>query len=124
MAMVKRYEGFGFELGVENVSLRREDVQAYHACISFIDAHIGLILTAPPYDDPEISHLALRILTRWLISSFGVHRLETSVPAHLAAVIGFWESAGFAFTGEQFRRDLPGYFPRLLVLAKDLPPPP
>ncbi|MGI9472404.1 MAG: sulfatase [Rubripirellula sp.] len=43
-AMVKRYEGFGFELGVENDSLRREYMQAYHACISFIDAQIGLVL--------------------------------------------------------------------------------
>ena len=45
-AMVKRYEGFGFELGVENDPLRREYMQAYHACISFIDAQIGLIFDA------------------------------------------------------------------------------
>ncbi|MCF7973624.1 MAG: sulfatase [Phycisphaerae bacterium] len=45
-AMVKRYEGFGFELGVENDALRREYMQAYHACISFLDAQIGLVLSA------------------------------------------------------------------------------
>ncbi len=45
-AMVKRYEGFGFELGVENDPLRREYMQAYHACVSFIDAQIGLIFDA------------------------------------------------------------------------------
>ena len=45
-AMVRRYDGFGFELGVENDSLRREYTQAYHACISFIDAQIGLLLDA------------------------------------------------------------------------------
>ncbi len=45
-AMVKRYKGFGFELGVENDPLRREYMQAYHACISFIDAQIGLIFKA------------------------------------------------------------------------------
>lgn len=39
----KRYEGFGFELSVENDDLRREYMQAYHACISFIDAQIGSI---------------------------------------------------------------------------------
>lgn len=44
MAMVKRSVGFGFELGVENDALRREYMQAYHACISFIDAQIGLVL--------------------------------------------------------------------------------
>lgn len=43
MAMVKRYTGFGFELGVENDALRREYMQAYHACISFVDAQIGLL---------------------------------------------------------------------------------
>jgi iduronate 2-sulfatase len=42
-AMVKRYEGFGFEFAVENDALRREFMQAYHACISFIDAQIGRI---------------------------------------------------------------------------------
>jgi iduronate 2-sulfatase len=45
-AMVKRYEGFGFELGVENDPLRRDYMQAYHACISFLDAQIGLVLNA------------------------------------------------------------------------------
>ncbi|NQU23288.1 MAG: sulfatase [Candidatus Nealsonbacteria bacterium] len=45
-AMVKRYEGFGFELGVENDPLRREYMQAYHACVSFIDAQIGLVFDA------------------------------------------------------------------------------
>ena len=45
-AMVKRYEGFGFELGVENDPLRREYIQAYHACVSFIDAQIGLVFDA------------------------------------------------------------------------------
>jgi iduronate 2-sulfatase len=42
-AMNKRYEGFGFEFGVENDSLRREYMQAYHACISFVDAQIGRV---------------------------------------------------------------------------------
>jgi iduronate 2-sulfatase len=45
-AMVKRFKSFGFELGVENDALRREYMQAYHACISFIDAQIGLVLKA------------------------------------------------------------------------------
>jgi len=44
MAMVKRFGGFGFELGRENDALRREYTQAYHACVSFVDAQIGLIL--------------------------------------------------------------------------------
>ena len=42
-AMVERFQGFGFERGVENDPLRREYTQAYHACISFIDAQIGLL---------------------------------------------------------------------------------
>ncbi|MCP4456345.1 MAG: sulfatase-like hydrolase/transferase, partial [Planctomycetes bacterium] len=45
-AMVKRYEGFGFEFSVEDDALRREYMQAYHACISFLDAQIGLVLDA------------------------------------------------------------------------------
>ncbi len=44
--MVKRFEGFGFKLAVENDALRREYSQAYHACISFIDAQIGLLFDA------------------------------------------------------------------------------
>ena len=46
LAMVKRFEGFGFELGVENDALRREYTQAYHACISFIDAQLGVLFDA------------------------------------------------------------------------------
>ena len=42
-AKVKRYQAFGFELGVENDALRRKYMQAYHACISFIDAQIALV---------------------------------------------------------------------------------
>lgn len=45
-AISKRYEAFGFELGKENDLLRREYMQAYHACISFIDAQIALVLDA------------------------------------------------------------------------------
>jgi iduronate 2-sulfatase len=46
IAQDHRYRAFGFELGVENDPLRREYMQAYHACISFIDAQIALILDA------------------------------------------------------------------------------
>ena len=43
-AISKRYEAFGFELGKENHPLRREYMQAYHACVSFIDAQLGLVI--------------------------------------------------------------------------------
>ena len=43
-AISKRYEAFGFELGKEDDKLRRQYLQAYHACISFIDAQIALVL--------------------------------------------------------------------------------
>ncbi len=46
IAQTKRYEGFGFEFGVENDDLRRDYIQSYHACISFIDAQIGVVLSA------------------------------------------------------------------------------
>ncbi|MGB0369993.1 MAG: sulfatase [Opitutales bacterium] len=46
MAMTHRYRGFDFELGVENDALRREYTQAYHACITFADAQVGLIFDA------------------------------------------------------------------------------
>ncbi len=42
-AMVKRFTSFGFESGQENVARRQEFMQAYHACVSFIDAQIGLV---------------------------------------------------------------------------------
>lgn len=45
-AISKRYEAFGFELGKENDALRREYMQAYHACISFIDAQLKLVFDA------------------------------------------------------------------------------
>ncbi len=45
-AISKRYESFGFEFSKENDQLRREYMQAYHACISFIDAQVKLVLDA------------------------------------------------------------------------------
>ncbi len=45
-AMSKRFSAFGFELGQENDALRKEYMQAYHACISFIDTQLALILDA------------------------------------------------------------------------------
>ncbi len=45
-ALTTRFKDFGFELGKENDPLRREYMQAYHACVSFIDAQIGLIFAA------------------------------------------------------------------------------
>ena len=45
-ALVKRAEAFGFELGVENDSLRREYMQAYHACVTFIDTQLKIMFDA------------------------------------------------------------------------------
>ena len=45
-AISKRYEAFGFELGKENDALRREYMQAYHACVSFIDAQLKIVFDA------------------------------------------------------------------------------
>jgi iduronate 2-sulfatase len=44
LALVKRSVSFGFEFGKENDALRREYMQAYHACITFVDVQIGLVL--------------------------------------------------------------------------------
>ena len=45
-AISKRYEAFGFQPAQENHSLRREYMQAYHACISFIDAQLKIVFDA------------------------------------------------------------------------------
>ncbi len=45
-AISKRYSAFGFELGKENDALRQEYMQAYHACISFIDVQLKLVFDA------------------------------------------------------------------------------
>lgn len=43
-ALNARFKEFGFEPFKENEALRRNYTQAYHACVSFIDAQIGLVL--------------------------------------------------------------------------------
>lgn len=43
IAKTRRYEQFGFTFPQEDDTLRREYVQAYNACIAFIDSQIGLI---------------------------------------------------------------------------------
>jgi arylsulfatase A-like enzyme len=42
-ALSGRYKAFGFELGKENDARRREYMQAYHACVSFIDAQLKIV---------------------------------------------------------------------------------
>jgi arylsulfatase A-like enzyme len=44
-AISRRYKAFGFELGKENVPRRRKYMQAYHACVTFIDTQIGLVVS-------------------------------------------------------------------------------
>jgi hypothetical protein len=83
-------------------------------------ARIGMILLAPPFEDPAILGLAVRILERWLASECAVRRIEAGALAHVPSDIAFWEGQGYTLTGAQYRRDLPGYAPRYLVLAKDL----
>jgi iduronate 2-sulfatase len=46
MAQYRRYQDFGFKLGVENDSLRRDYIQAYHACVSYTDDMIASICDA------------------------------------------------------------------------------
>ncbi|MBL9188886.1 MAG: sulfatase [Opitutaceae bacterium] len=47
IADTKQYLDYGFpSKGAENEALRREFTQAYYACISFIDAQLGLIIDA------------------------------------------------------------------------------
>lgn len=47
IAATKQYIDYGFpEVGEENDARRREFTQAYYACISFIDAQLGVILDA------------------------------------------------------------------------------
>jgi hypothetical protein len=87
-------------------------------------AHIGLLLLAAPYDDPAIKSLAVRVVERWLAADYSVQRIEVGALAHVPGEIAFWEGQAYALTGAQYRRDLPGYSPRFLVLAKDLMPPP
>ncbi len=41
-----RYVAFGFEFEKEDDALRREYIQAYHACIAFIDAQLGIVFDA------------------------------------------------------------------------------
>ena len=45
-AKSNRYGAFGFELGKEKDALRREYMQAYHACITFVDTQLRLVLDA------------------------------------------------------------------------------
>lgn len=44
-AISGRYKAFGFELGKENLPRRRKYMQAYHACVTFIDTQIGLVVS-------------------------------------------------------------------------------
>jgi len=45
-AISNRFEAFGFRIGLENPALRREYMQAYHACVSFVDHQLNRVLGA------------------------------------------------------------------------------
>ena len=45
-ALNGRFKEFGFKLGKEDDARRREYMQAYHACISFVDAQLKLVMDA------------------------------------------------------------------------------
>jgi RimJ/RimL family protein N-acetyltransferase len=83
-------------------------------------ARVGLVLLAPAFDDADVKGLVVRVLERWLAAEYGVTRVEAGALAHAPDEIAFWEAQGYALTGAQYRRDLPGYAPRFLVLAKEL----
>jgi hypothetical protein len=83
-------------------------------------AHFGLVLLPPPYDDREILGLIVRVLERWLGAEFSVRRIEVGASAGAPGEIAFWEAQGYAFTGAQYRREMPGRAPRFLVMAKEI----
>ncbi len=86
-------------------------------------AHIGMVLLDEPYRDPDILALVVRVLERWLVTEYGVRRIEVGAPASAAAEIAFWQGQGYEFTGNQYRRELPGRAPRFLSMAKEIKPP-
>ncbi len=83
-------------------------------------AHVGMILLAPAYNDSDILALVVRVIERWLGTEYKARRVEVSAPASAPDEITFWQAQGYAFTGAQYRRELPGHAPRFLVLARDL----
>lgn len=87
-------------------------------------AHIGMVLLAPSFSDPEILALVVRILERWLSGEYAVKRIEVGAPAAAHDEIGFWQGQGYEFTGAQYRREMPGRAPRFLVMAKEIAPDP
>ena len=106
-AVSKRYEAFGFELGKENDALRREYMQAYHACVSFIDAQLKIVLDSLTIDyswsDPSIV-LPTRILA-----------LGSVVPVGGTANVSFLPLAFGDFTDA-----MPGEMAQLTLLFKGM----
>ncbi len=82
-------------------------------------AHIGMLLLRPPYNDPAVLGLVARIVIRWL-EGLDVQRLQVAVLAQDYQAQAFWRAQGFEFTGEQYRRELPGYAPRFLIMEHAL----
>lgn len=107
---------FGAEFGVDLIGIADCKLDDEEEGL----AHIGLILLAPAYDDPAILGLVVRVLERWLLDEYMVHRIEVGVLASAANEIAFWQSQGYEFTGAQYRREVAGRAPRFLVMAKGI----
>lgn len=84
-------------------------------------AYIGMFMVAEPYQRRGIGRQAWQLLRPWLAGPAHVAKVRLGVEQFNHTGLKFWESLGFALSGESDRMKVGDKFVRLLYMALDLP---
>ena len=79
-------------------------------------ATIGMLMVAEPYQRQGVGTQAWSLLKPWLASSAQIQKVRLGVEQFNGNALQFWQSVGFALTGESDRVRVGDKFVRLLYL--------
>jgi len=82
--------------------------------------YLGMVMVAEPYQRQGIGTQAWRLLQPWLVQQAQMHKVRVAVEQFNPNALKFFESLGFALTGESHRIKVGDKFVRLLYMEMGL----
>ncbi len=83
-------------------------------------AYIGMLMVAEPYQRQGVGTQAWALLKPWLAESAQIQKVRLGVEQFNVNALKFWQSVGFALTGESDRVRVGDKFVRLLYLEAEI----